>query len=41
MGFENEELMLIYNTYEIASYADGTVEVGIPLDEVMPFLELD
>ncbi|PQB05305.1 DUF3298 and DUF4163 domain-containing protein [Aureitalea marina] len=40
-GLEEDQLMLVYNTYEIASYADGTVEVAIPLNEVSEYLNLE
>ena len=40
-GLEGDQLMLVYNTYEIASYADGTVEVAIPISEVSDYLNLE
>jgi len=36
--FNKDEMILYYNTYEIASYADGVFEVIIPLKEAQPFL---
>lgn len=39
-GLEENQLILVYNTYEIASYADGTIEVNIPLSEAQKFLSL-
>lgn len=35
--FTNKGILLVYNTYEIASYADGIQEVVIPFDEVQIF----
>jgi len=34
-------ILLVYNTYEIASYADGIQELHIPFTEVKPFFKLD
>ena len=34
VGFINESLILIYNSYEIASYAAGPVELEIPVVEI-------
>lgn len=36
--FTKKGVLLIYNTYEIASYADGTQELLIPFEEVKSFL---
>lgn len=38
IGFTETEVVLIYNPYEIASYADGFIEITIPKQEVEPFL---
>lgn len=38
IGFTREGLILLYNPYEVASYADGTIELTLPLDEVKKFL---
>lgn len=38
IGFSDKYLILYYNPYEIAPYAEGTFEVKIPIDEVKPFL---
>jgi hypothetical protein len=38
--FNKDEMMLLYNTYEIASYADGAFEVIIPLKEAQKFLKV-
>jgi len=34
IGFINESLILVYNSYEIASYAEGPVELEIPIVEI-------
>lgn len=36
-----ESILFVYNTYEIASYADGIQELDVPLDEVQTFLKFD
>ncbi len=41
IGFNNDEVTLLYNQYEIASYAAGPIELTIPLDEVLPFMKLN
>lgn len=38
LGFSDEGLIILYNTYEIASYAQGIVEFTIPFSEVETFL---
>ena len=38
IGFNEDGVILLYNTYEIASYADGMTEFIIPLDEAEPHL---
>jgi len=38
IGFTEEGIQLIYNQYEVASYADGTIEVLILYEEAQPFL---
>ncbi len=38
IGFTDTEILIIYNPYEIASYADGTIELRIPLSEAQPYL---
>ncbi|GHC43352.1 DUF3298 and DUF4163 domain-containing protein [Ulvibacter litoralis] len=40
IGFTKDTLLLLYNQYEIASYADGPIELSIPLDEAAPFLAI-
>ncbi len=39
--FTQDGVLLIYNTYEIASYADGIQELHIPLAEIKPFLKFE
>ena len=38
IGFTEESLLIIYNQYEIASYADGPIELAIPLEIVQQYL---
>lgn len=38
IGFSKTHLILIYNQYEIASYADGPIEIQIPREEAKPYL---
>lgn len=40
IGFEAEGLVLLYNPYEVASYADGPVRVVIPYADAGPYLAL-
>ena len=40
IGLEPEGLVLFYNPYEIASYADGNIILRIPLDRARPFLNI-
>ena len=39
IGFTETSLILIYNQYEIASYADGPIELEIPLEEIQDYLK--
>lgn len=39
VGFVNDSIVLHYNPYEIASYADGPIEVRIGLKEAKEFLK--
>jgi hypothetical protein len=39
IGFTEEEVILVYNSYEIAPYADGDFYLEIPMEEVRPFLK--
>ncbi|RMA66153.1 DUF3298 and DUF4163 domain-containing protein [Ulvibacter antarcticus] len=38
IGVSKSALLLLYNQYDIASYADGPIELKIPLKDVEPFL---
>ena len=41
IGFSNEGVILLYNVYEIASYAQGVTEFTIPFSEAKPFLKIN
>lgn len=41
IGFNDKGIIMLYNVYEIASYAQGVTEFTIPYSEVTPFLNLD
>jgi len=41
IGFSETDLILIYNPYDIASYAQGTIEVLIPLEEASRYLTFE
>jgi hypothetical protein len=38
IGFTKEGVKLLYNQYEVASYADGTIELTLPYNEVKKYL---
>ncbi|HEA20488.1 hypothetical protein LCGC14_2208830 [marine sediment metagenome] len=38
IGYTNEGVKLLYNPYEVASYADGAIVLTLPFKEVAPFL---
>lgn len=38
IGFTQEGIQLVYNQYEVASYADGPIVITLPYKEVNPFL---
>ena len=40
IGLEDDRVVMVYNPYEIASYADGTIVVEIPLTSAAPYLAL-
>ncbi len=40
IGFTNEGLKLLYNPYEVASYADGSIEVLLPYEETRKYLSV-
>ncbi|MBL4662844.1 MAG: DUF4163 domain-containing protein [Flavobacteriaceae bacterium] len=39
IGFDESNLIIVYNSYEITSYASGPIVLEIPLAEVTPFLD--
>ncbi len=39
VGFTESEVVLLYNQYEIASYAEGPILLSFPKEEVVEFLE--
>lgn len=39
IGFDPASVILVYNSYEIASYADGDLYLEIPRDEVKRFIK--
>ena len=40
MGYSDEGVILLYNVYEIASYAQGITEFTIPFEEALPYLKV-
>lgn len=40
IGFTQEGLILLYNPYEVASYADGSIELTLPYEEVAKYLAI-
>lgn len=38
IGYTEEGIVLLYNTYEIAPYSDGIIEFAIPYDKVEDYL---
>ena len=41
VGFTQDSLIFVFNQYDIASYADGAIEVKIAMKEAAPFLSID
>ena len=41
IGFDWEEMILVYNPYEVAAYADGQIVIKIPIDEVREYLAVE
>lgn len=41
IGFSADGLVLLYNVYEVASYAQGYTEFVIPFDEVQDYLKVN
>ena len=40
IGFEEDGILILYNVYEIASYAQGITEFTIPFEEVLDYLKI-
>lgn len=40
IGFNDEGVLILYNVYEIASYAQGITEFTIPLEEAKDYLKI-
>ena len=40
IGFQDSSIIILYNPYDIASYADGTIEIIIPLEDVESHLKV-
>ena len=38
IGLTENGLVLLYNQYEVASYADGAIELILPMNEVKNYL---
>lgn len=41
VGFTQDSLIFVYNQYDIASYADGQIELKMALKEAKPYLKID
>ncbi|GAB2761616.1 DUF3298 and DUF4163 domain-containing protein [Salinimicrobium soli] len=41
IGFTEENVILVYNSYEIAPYSAGDIYMEIPLEEARPFLKIE
>ena len=39
IGFTEKGMKLLYNQYEVSSFADGTIELVLPYEEIQKFLE--
>lgn len=39
VGFDQQGIILIYNPYEIASYADGQTKIRIPMEKAEPYIQ--
>jgi hypothetical protein len=40
IGFRKDKLILRYNPYEVASYAEGGIQLEVPLEEARKFLKI-
>ena len=41
IGFSEDKVILVYNSYEIAPYAAGDIVMEIPMEEVRPFIRIE
>ena len=41
IGFEGDNVILVYNSYEIAPYSAGDFYMEIPVEDVKPFLKIE
>ena len=41
IGFEGNDMILTYNPYEVAAYAEGQIKVRIPVEEVKEYLAVE
>ena len=41
IGFNDEGVIFLYNTYELASYAEGITEFTIPYSEISKFIKIN
>lgn len=41
IGFTEDKVILVYNSYEIAPYAAGDIRMEIPIEEVRPFIQIE
>lgn len=41
LGYSDEGLVILYNPYEIASYAQGIIEFSVPFENVNSFLKVN
>lgn len=41
VGFTQDSLIFVYNQYDIASYAEGPIELKLSKEEVKPFLKIE
>lgn len=41
IGFDQQGIILIYNPYEIASYADGQTKIHVPIAQAKPYIKPD
>lgn len=39
IGFTENEILLVYNQYEIASYAEGSISLSVTKSDLMPYIK--